>query len=120
MAEQEARLKAAKDVDKGFTRVKELSDAPFKVEDPIRIIGVGTKVTGTFMAEGNVSIYIYPTGERDAAFIALATEQEIATLTSEAFTDEIEITYHKLEGEQTFAEKLEKAADLFKAWRDER
>ncbi len=120
LSEQEARLKAVKDVDKGFTRVKELADAPFKVEDPIRIIGIGTKVTGTFLAEGNVSIYIYPTGERDAAFIALATEQEIATLTSEAFTDQIDITYHKLEDDQSFAQKLEKANDLFKAWRDER
>lgn len=69
------------------------------------------------MAEGNPSIYVYPTGERDAAFIAISSEQEIATITSEAFTDDIEITYHLLE-DTSLAARLERSSELFKEWLD--
>lgn len=119
LAEQEARIKAENDVDKKFNRVKELADDPFKVEGVIKILGVGTKVTGAFVAEGNPSVYIYPTGERDAAFIALASEQEIVVLTSEAFTDMIEINYYPLE-DSSLAQRLEKATELFKEWLNEK
>lgn len=117
LAEQEARLKAAGEVDKKFTRVKELAQEPFKVEEPVKFLGIGTQVTGTFIAEGNPSIYVYPTGERDAAFIAISTAQEIAVLTSEAFTDNIDISYHPIE-DSSLSARLEKANELFKDWRD--
>lgn len=119
LAEQEARLKAEGEVDKKFNRVKELADEPFKVEGVIKVLGVGTKVTGTFVAEGNPSVYVYPTGERDASFIALASDQEIVVLTSEAFTDMIEINYYPLE-DSSLAQKLEKATELFKEWLNEK
>src|SRR5690606_20197020 len=102
LAESEAREKATGEVDKSFNRVKELADEAFKIEEPLRIIGVGTKVTGTFVAEGSASVYVYPTGERDAAFIALASEQEVAILTSEAFTDDVDINYYPFDGEVNF------------------
>lgn len=118
LAEREARLKTAGKVDKSFNRVKELAEEAFKIEEPIRVLGIGTQTAGTFVAEGNASIYVYPTGERDAAFIALSTEQEISTITSEAFTDFIEINYYPLEDDSSFAQRLEKADNLFKEWRD--
>lgn len=119
LAEQEARLKTEGEVDKKFNRVKELVDEPFKVEGVIKVLGVGTKVTGTFVAEGSPSVYVYPTGERDASFIALASDQEIVVLTSEAFTDMIEINYYPLE-DSSLAQKLEKATELFKEWLNEK
>ncbi len=120
LAEQEARLEASKKVDKDFNRIKELSEDTLKIEEPVRVLGVGTKVTGKFIPEGNASIYVYPTGERDAAFIAISTEQEIAVLTSEAFTDQIDLNYYKVENNSSFANRLEKANDLFKEWLNER
>jgi hypothetical protein len=65
------------------------------------------------VAEGSASIYVYPTGERDAALVALATEQEIAILTTEAFTEEVTIDYHALGDENSFEQKLEKAEKPF-------
>src|SRR5690606_27476136 len=50
LAEQEARLSEAKSVDKRFNRVKELADKPFSVDEPIKILGIATKVTNTFIA----------------------------------------------------------------------
>lgn len=120
LAEAEARQKELGQVDKQFNRVRELADKPFEVDDPIRILGVGTKVTNTFIAEGSASIYVYPTGEKDAAFIVLATDQELAVLTTEPFTEAVDITYHALGDENEFAQKLEKAESLFKEWRDAR
>ncbi len=120
LAEQEARLEAEKKVNKDFNRIKELAEETIKIEEPIKVIGVGTKVAGVFMAEGSPSIYVYPTGERDASFIAVSTEQEIATLTTEAFTDQIEINYYPIENGSSFANRLEKADELFKGWLNEK
>src|SRR5690606_39626359 len=119
LSEQEARLKAEGEVNKKFNRVKELAEEPFKIDGIIKVLGVGTKVTNTFVAEGSPSVYVYPTGERDAAFIAVARSEEIAVLTSEAFTDMIEINYYPLE-DSSLAQRLEKATELFKEWLKDR
>lgn len=120
LAEREARLETEKQVNKDFNRIKELSDETLKIEEPIKVLGIGTKTSGVFMPEGNPSIYVYPTGERDASFIAISTDQEIATLTTEAFTDFIELNYYPIENGSSFANRLEKADELFKAWLNEK
>ncbi len=120
LAEREARLETEKKVNKDFNRIKELSDETLKIEEPIKVLGIGTKTSGVFMPEGSPSIYVYPTGERDASFIAISTDQEIATLTTEAFTDFIELNYYPIENGSSFANRLEKADELFKAWLNEK
>ncbi len=119
VSENELRQSETQKVDKQFNRVKELAEKPFEVEYPVRILGIGTRITGAFVVEGSASIYVYPTGERDAAFIVLATDQELAVLTTQPFNDEITIDYHLLGEENEFSQKLEKAEELFKGWRDE-
>lgn len=82
---KEANDKKDKDFNKKFNRVPEFSDGPKEFKDNVRLIAVGSSLTGLMFLDGQASIYAYPTGEKDGGIIILGTNEEVVGVTFRPF-----------------------------------
>lgn len=118
--DEEEREKKAKEFNKKFNRIQEFQDSNRKLPGNVRLIAVGTRLMGRLITEFHSSIYLFPTGEKDAAMIFFGTDEEMASLSLEGFTDEFTIKYHKLDPDTLDDEIIEKqqelAEELFEKW----
>jgi prepilin-type N-terminal cleavage/methylation domain-containing protein len=111
-----------KELNKKFNPVTEFNDGLREISPLVRILGIGSALSDEFITEFEHSLYIYPTGEKDNGIIILATDEEVASLTINPFTLELETQYRplKLEGntiEQIEGQKYEIAKDMFESWK---
>ena len=88
--EEDARV--LEDLSRQFSKVEEFEDEAVQFSEQVQVIAVASTLGDNFLTEGDISLYFYPTGEKDAALIALSTETEMATLEVEAFTIDFERT----------------------------
>jgi hypothetical protein len=118
--EKELRKSASKKFNKDFNKIQEFQDSNKKLPNNIKLIGVGSKLTKRLITEFHSSVYLFPTGEKDSSILIFASDEEIAELTLEGFTDDYEVKYHKLKPdlpEDEIEEKQqEKALELFEEW----
>jgi len=119
LADQEKSDKEQKKVNQNFTPVTEFQEKNAIIADEIRVIAVGTSVHNNLQSEGQPSIYMFPTGEKDSAIIIIANNQEVAGLIVDGFSGDIDRIYKPL-GETTkenLSETQQKIGmDLFKEW----
>lgn len=87
--EREEAERLDRELARRFTRVDELSEGNKRVEEGARVVGVGSLTGRVFVSEGEASVHVYPDGERDAAFVALAGEGGLALVTTEAFLPDV-------------------------------
>ncbi len=85
LREEEVLKKEREATNKKFNRVREFEESNKQLPEGVTVVGLGTSLTSKMMTEGEASLYVYPTGERDEAIIGLANEQEVATLQVDAF-----------------------------------
>lgn len=83
--DKEENDKKDKEFNKKFNRVPEFNDGPRPVADSVRIVGVGSSLTGLLLMDGQSSIYAYPTGEKDGGIVFLADQKEIVAVTFAPF-----------------------------------
>ena len=119
--EQEEAKKSADEINKKFNRVNEFSEGNQVVDDMVKILGVGTSIRKEIATEFHSSIYVYPTGEKDGAIIILGTDDELAVITMDPFTQDFKRVYQKLELESVTQdeienEKQEKAIEIYQDW----
>ncbi len=76
-----------------FNAVSEFQDAARQFSEVVKIIGFGSSYTEKFIQNGEIYIYIYPSGQRDGAIIVFATDKEVAGLEVMAFTQETKVNY---------------------------
>lgn len=62
--------------------------------------GVASSYLKNIQVEGKMSIYFYPTGEKDEAIIFLSSRDELAYLQIDAFSDETRLKYYSLSGSE--------------------
>ncbi|MFN8370858.1 MAG: prepilin-type N-terminal cleavage/methylation domain-containing protein [Bacteriovoracaceae bacterium] len=125
LKEQKKVNKLKDKIDQKFNKVNEMeSDESKEITKPFRIIGVGTSVTDKLVTEGNISIYVYPTGERDSGIIIIGNDQEVVGLSIEPFTGEFKREYVKIksdeikDGKKDLVEIQEGIAEeLFRNWK---
>ncbi len=86
LKEAEEDAKVLDELSKQFSKVEEFEDKSVQFAEQIKVIAVASTLGNVLLMEGDISLYFYPTGEKDAALIALATEEEMAILETEAFT----------------------------------
>ena len=119
ISEQEEEERILKKVNQQFSAVEEFSDEALVVPDLVRIQGIGSSLTNSFIQSGQAAIYFYPTGEKDQSIIILSTELEISTLITESFGASSDEEYINIENEQyTDLEDYlaERSRKIFEDW----
>jgi len=115
--EIEARKKA---ISGQFNKVLEFQEEAEVLNDQISLIGIGSTLFTTFISEEEASIFFYPTGEKDGAFIVIGNEQEVATLSIEPFTMDFERSYHPIENNENIEDLFEfhtkQGRELYQEW----
>lgn len=118
--EQEERAKETENLNKNFNKVQEFQDENEKLPHDVKVIGVGTSLYDELIIDFEASFYIYPTGEKDNVIIILGTDEELAVLTVDAFTMDIEVNYTPIDPEISTDDlpeaQIELAQDIFKKW----
>lgn len=105
-----------KKIDNQFQPVDEASEGPVELSGGVKIYGVSTEQWDELIISGQVSIYIYPTGEKDSSIIIFSYLDELASLIVSPFTDSYTKNYQPLEGEGNAG--LEDAAkELYQKWK---
>lgn len=119
-----ARANLLKSVDQEFEPVDGLEESKIKIDDRIRLIGVGKANQGYLINDFNASIYLFPSGEKDDFIVLIGTDSEVGALIIEPYSANTRRSYQTLpeiEGEFT-QDKLNElqdqaALDLYEEWR---
>jgi len=102
---------------KKFNRIRELREESFQVFFPLKVVGVGLEQGESLIYDGEASIYIYPSAEKDPAIIILADDIQIKTLTIEPYTMEFQQTTYPLVNGPEWEQVLKQAQDIFEKWK---
>lgn len=119
LRDREEQLKTIKSLDAQFSSVEEFADEPKKLPENVEVIGIASSYLNLIKADGKVSIYFYPTGERDNSLIFISTEEELASFDIPPFEDRTEVDYYTYS--ETDLVNLEdtqdnKMKDIFEKW----
>lgn len=118
LAEAEERDKVKGELDKKFNKVSEFKDGDYEFPDGVSFVALGSDLYQKMITEDTASVYIYPTGERDSAIIVLGTDEEVASLSVEAFIGDFEWEFLRIDtGVGDLIEvQLEGAKELYDKW----
>jgi prepilin-type N-terminal cleavage/methylation domain-containing protein len=119
----EKKKKETKDTNLKFNKVQEFQDNNFEMSDEIKIIGVGTTHSKKLLSTGEVSLYTYPTGEKDESLILIASDEDIISLKVNPFSLKIDRQTHPLgvltDGDLSTHQQA-KAKEIFEIWQKEK
>ncbi|MDO9183239.1 MAG: prepilin-type N-terminal cleavage/methylation domain-containing protein [Bacteriovorax sp.] len=121
--EEEKKKKTMKDINLKFNKIAEFQDKNSELPDHIKIIGVATPQSQKLQTKGEVSIYTYPTGEKDEALVILGSEEDIISIKVNPFSMKIEHQVYTLGKnlEKDVVEKQQaKAREIFEKWQKEK
>jgi len=93
LKDRERQEQVLKGIDTQFNRVQEFAEETKKLPDGIKVVGLASSYLNAIKIEGKLSIYFYPTGEKDSALIFLSSDEELATIEVPPFEDRIDINY---------------------------
>lgn len=99
-----------------FNRIKELQEETFKVYEPLKIVGVGFGLSEHFISDGEASLYLYPTGEKDHALIILADDVQITLLSINPYNMDFERDVYAIQGGPEWRNILSQAEGHFQEW----
>lgn len=116
-SELEAYQEVQEENSKKFNRIRELQEESFQVYYPLKVVGVGLDQSEELVYDGEASIYIYPSAEKDPAIIILADQTQIKTLTVEPYTMEFQQTTYPLRDGPEWDEVLSQAQNIFEEWK---
>jgi prepilin-type N-terminal cleavage/methylation domain-containing protein len=114
------RKKSSKDLNLKFNRVTEFSETNTEISNRVKIIGIANLQSEKVQSTGEVSLYAFPSGEREASLVLIANDDEIISLKTNAFTPKIERQIHKIEAvnEKDLPEKQRSLAkEIFEEWK---
>lgn len=118
--DKEEREKLSKKFTKDFNKIQEFQETNKELPNNVKLIGVGSKLTKRLITEFHSSVYLFPTGEKDASIIFFGSGEELAELQLEGFTDDYSVKYHKLEenisDEEIEEKQTEMAQEIFTQW----
>ncbi len=123
--EEEKRKKETKNLNMKFAKVSEFQEQNTELSSGIKIIGVATPQSEKIQSKGEVSIYAFPTGEKDEALVLVGSDEDIISLKINPFSMNIERETHPLGkptgGEKDLAElQMKKAQEIFEKWQKEK
>ena len=92
--EIEQELKA---LDKNFLPITDIDDNNLKIEENIQIIGIGIPEDQKIIFDFYPSVHFYPSGEKDAVLIFLASDEEVLALAVSPFMTNVDRIYRPLD-----------------------
>ena len=121
--EEQKAAKALKDTNLKFNKVQEFQESNTEVSEYVKILGIGNSNSKRLKTTGDVSIYTFPTGEKDDALIILGNDEMIISLEINPFNQKIGKKTQKLEliGTRDINDlQAEKAKEIFETWLKDR
>lgn len=117
--EEKADSEKVANLNKQFTKVEEFTDIQHEISSDVEILGVATSFQKKIITDNDASMYFYTTGEKDAALIFFATEEEIAYIEVQPFLSETRTVFEPLNSESV-AKKEDilqtKMDEVYKEW----
>lgn len=121
--EEEKENKRNKDLNLKFNKVQEFQESNTELPESVKIIGIGLSTSQKLKTSGDVSIYAFPTGEKDDAIVILGNEETVVSLAINPFNQKIEKKVEKLEyTENSDINEVwaKKAKEIFEQWSKDR
>lgn len=121
--EEEKENKRNKELNLKFNKVQEFQESNTEVPESVKILGVGLSTSQKLKTTGDVSIYAFPTGEKDDAIIILGNEESVISLAINPFNQKIEKKVEKLvvnENSDINTVWTQKAKEIFEEWLKDR
>ncbi|MBC7540923.1 MAG: prepilin-type N-terminal cleavage/methylation domain-containing protein [Bacteriovorax sp.] len=121
--EEEKKKKEQKNLNLKFNKIAEFQDKNSELPSNIKIIGVATPQSEKMQMAGEVSIYAFPTGEKDEALVILGSDEDIISIKVNPFSMKLEHQVYPLgkATEKELTEKQqEKAREIFDKWKKEK
>jgi len=97
-----------------FTKVEEFEEIKHEIPGDVQILGMATSFQKKVISQGDASLYFYPTGEKDAAIVFFATEEEMAWLEIQPFLSESRSVFEPIK-----TESVAKLEDILQTRMDE-
>jgi len=119
LADDKAQEDKKADLNRQFNKVEEFDDIKFEIDEDVSIVGIGTNGQSQILKKGDAYVYFYPTGEKDAAIIFFATNEEIAYLEVSPFLAETKSYFEpiKTSGVAKLEDLIQTRMDeVFKEW----
>ena len=117
--EDRAKAEKLSNLDKQFTKVVEFEEIRHELSHNVQILGVATSFQKKIITDKEASIYFYSTGEKDAALIFFATDDEVAFIDVQPFLSETRTVFEALNPESV-AKKEDilqtKMDEVYKEW----
>jgi hypothetical protein len=121
--EEEKKKKDQKNLNLKFNKISEFQDQNSELPSGIKIIGIATPQSEKLQMTGEVSIYAFPTGEKDEALMIVGSDEDIISIKVNPFSMKVEHQAYPL-GKTTEKELLEKqqekAREIFEKWKKEK
>lgn len=114
LGEEKAESERIAALNKQFTKVEEFANIRHEISPDVQILGAATSFQKKLMTDETASIYFYPTGEKDAAIVFFATENEFAYLEVQPFLSETRSIFEPLN-----SESVAKKEDILQTRMDE-
>jgi type II secretory pathway pseudopilin PulG len=117
--EEEKSAKLVRETNMKFNKVKEFQDSNTEVNDGVKIIGIGNSNSQKLKTTGDISIYAFPTGEKDDSIVILGNDDNIVSLEINPFKDKVEKKNFKIEssGNRDILDvQNQKAKEIFETW----
>jgi prepilin-type N-terminal cleavage/methylation domain-containing protein len=119
LSEEKADAAKISNLDKQFTKVVEFEEIRHELSEDVQILGVATSFQKKIITDKEASIYFYSTGEKDAALIFFATDDEVAYIEVQPFLSETRTVFEILNPE-SIAKKQDilqtKMDEVYKEW----
>ena len=123
-SEREEEDKKAKALDRKFNKIEEFQEEDKELNGNIRFIGIGTTHNDALITDGNVSLFTYPTGEKDSAIIILGSDVEVGYIKISAFLQDFNTGYKPLvlednSEEEIYDKQRDLADEIFFEWKSQ-
>jgi prepilin-type N-terminal cleavage/methylation domain-containing protein len=115
----EEKEKKRKEIDRSFNRIDEFQSENKTLPDEVRIVGVAQSLNNKFVSTGQISLFVFPSGEMDDAIIIFGTDEEVASLEIRPFLGDFITTMKPLDGQSNqdlTDSQLSLGQELFDNW----
>ncbi|MBP9674236.1 MAG: prepilin-type N-terminal cleavage/methylation domain-containing protein [Bacteriovoracaceae bacterium] len=119
LAEKQQKEKILEKFNQNFSKIPDYEKFETVFHSDVKILGISTEVENRLVSTEDISLYFYPTGEKDSALILFATTHELVSFEVLPYSDKMQ---HKLFPMGTNLDEIganhkELAEDLYKKWK---
>lgn len=121
--EEEKIKKSLKATNMKFNKIQEFQESNTEISENVKVLGIGHATSKRLSDKGEVSLYAFPTGEKDDALIIMASDEEVVSLRVNPFSQDVDKKSYKLENignRDLIIIQKEKAKEIFEEWLKEK